>query len=243
MKPSLFVASSVDGLPIAYAVQQNLERDAEVTVWSQGIFEPTATALTSLLRSLPAFSFGTFVFHPDDVVRLRSVEALAVRDNVLFELGLFIGAHGPERCFIVAPRDMADFHWPTDLLGHRPLEYDSSRHDGNHRAALGPACQEIREVIQRLGSAPVDAAPPSGSPLEEGDQKVVLAAWLGDAHLDKLIIYADLDRELRLNPGTTKRYIKELAGTRRYAAKHEGPNTILFEYVPEPPRRSPYGSF
>lgn len=151
MKPKIFVGSSVEALGVAYAIQQNLEHDAEVTVWDQSIFDLTSYTLEALMKVLDEFDFGVFVFLADDIVRIRKRQFHAARDNVVFELGLFIGRLGKERSFIVVPRNQRDFHLPTDLIGLTPATFDPDRSDENLRAALGPACHAIRNAIRRLG--------------------------------------------------------------------------------------------
>jgi hypothetical protein len=147
MKKRIFIASSVEGLDVAYHVQENLEYNFEVTVWSQGIFELTRSKLESLCNSLRKFDAAIFVFTPDDDVVIRDKKESKVRDNVLFELGLFLGGLGRECCFILQPRSANELSLPTDLLGVTPATYDDKREDGNLGAALGPPCNKIRKAI------------------------------------------------------------------------------------------------
>jgi hypothetical protein len=152
MRPALFIASSRESLDLAYAVQMNLEDCSAPTVWDQDAFLPAGTILDQLIRSLEKYQFGVFLFSPTDVVRIREREQLAPRDNVVFELGLFIGRLGLERNFIICPSGAA-LRLPSDLLGLVPATYDSTRPPGEYRAALGPACHSIRLAIQRVLAA------------------------------------------------------------------------------------------
>lgn len=89
------------------------------------------------------------VLSPDDDVESRSAKAQAPRDNVVFELGLFIGALGPERTYMVRPVGV-DLKLPTDLAGITYLSY-RARQDGNMGAALSGVTIDIIDAITRLG--------------------------------------------------------------------------------------------
>ncbi|HEX5736266.1 MAG TPA: TIR domain-containing protein [Blastocatellia bacterium] len=164
MKPSLFIASSSEAIRLANAVQQNLRRQVEATVWDQGVFGLSSAAIDSLIETLKQSDFGVFIFSPDDIVRIRGQESQVARDNVVFELGLFIGHLGKERCFILVPDDSTDFHLPTDLAGITPATYETDRRDKNIRAATGPACEEIRDAIRKQGFLTEERAIPEGAP-------------------------------------------------------------------------------
>lgn len=150
MKPKVFIGSSREGLPIANAIHTNLTRQAECTVWANGVFQLSANTLSDLIRVLRDSDFGIFIFSPDDLTIMRDALNSAVRDNVIFELGLFIGRLGAERCFFLVPEDSADLRLPSDLAGITPGVYESGRSDGNWMAALNPACMQITLQMDKL---------------------------------------------------------------------------------------------
>lgn len=80
-----------------------LDHDAEVTVWHQGVFGPSGGSLESLVEMAPTFDFAVLVLTPDDVVTKRDKSKNAPRDNVLLELGLFIGILGEGSLFCSSP--------------------------------------------------------------------------------------------------------------------------------------------
>lgn len=150
-KPRVFIGSSVEGLHIANAIQLLLEYAAEPTVWNQGVFEATSNTLDDLIELLDSIDFAVFVFSPDDVSKIRKQRFSVARDNVIFEMGLFIGRLGKKRVFYIIPRHREKFHLPSDLIGVNALDYDNQRTDANIQAALGSPCTKITERVNKLG--------------------------------------------------------------------------------------------
>lgn len=154
MKPKIFIGSSVEGIDVAYAIQENLEYVAEITVWDQGVFELSSTAMHDLICEINQSDFAIFVFHPDDYASIRSYETMIVRDNVVFESGLFIGKLGLDRVFLVKPRGRTGdipLRIATDLAGITIGTYQDDRMDGRLKAALGPFCNQVRKKVRDLG--------------------------------------------------------------------------------------------
>ena len=150
LDPALFIGSSSEGEAIARELQAEVDEQCEPTVWSQDIFQPSGTPFHELLRTADNTDFAALVLTPDDSVVSRGHERPAARDNVIFELGLFLGALGPQRVFIIRPRGQ-DLRLPSDLAGVTVLDYNPRRRDGNLRAAIGPAATTIRNRISIEG--------------------------------------------------------------------------------------------
>ena len=148
MAPQVFVASSTESLRFAEAIQQNLEPDLEVTVWKQGIFSANRATIDSLLSELGKFDLAIFIFSADDVTLMRDQTKQTSRDNVVFELGMFIARIGKDRTFVLTPHGVPDFHLPTDLVGIRPLTFYPNR--DNPHSAVGAACTEVRRAAKAL---------------------------------------------------------------------------------------------
>ena len=151
MSTRVFIGSSKESIAVAHSLHEALEtRDGSIepTVWPQGVFQISKTTIESLMVAIEEFDAAVFVLAPDDVTKLRGVKVPTVRDNVVFELGLFMGKLGRDRCFVVKPKDVDDLHLPTDLLGMTAARYNPNRRDKNLVAALGSASNQI---VCRLG--------------------------------------------------------------------------------------------
>lgn len=148
--PRLFIGSSSESYDVASACNACLDRKVEVTIWDK-IFNSGGDTLTSLTNKAKDVDFALFIFRPEDLTVMRDNPKPTVRDNVIFELGLFIGALGKERCFILKPRN-EDLHMPTDLLGINVNDYDPDRSDGDLESAVNAACTRFLKQINELGS-------------------------------------------------------------------------------------------
>lgn len=144
---SIFIGSSSEGLDVAEAIGVQLQAHGEVTIWKDGVFSLSLGTLENLINKLDYFDFGILVVTPDDIITSHNITSRAPRDNVMFELGLFMGRLGRDRTFIVCS-DNAALKLPTDLAGISISSYRSNRQDGNLIAALNPPCAIIKKEIR-----------------------------------------------------------------------------------------------
>ena len=145
----VFIGSSRESLDIANALQLGLARDPFiVTVWTNGVFGPSEFPIEALERVATESDFAILVLGPDDRVISRKRKNFAPRDNVIFELGLFIGAAGRLRVFLLIPEGL-DVKIPTDVLGVIPVRYSADT--SNNSSRLERACSEIRSAIVLRG--------------------------------------------------------------------------------------------
>lgn len=150
--PIVFIGSSIEGLRIARAIVEGLKFDKVVPkLWSTpGLFSAGGATLDTLMKEVEIADFAVFVFGPDDKITSRDVEYQAPRDNVIFELGLFMGRLDRERAFIVKEHG-GDIKIPTDLLGITPATY-LHKPGQDMATTVEPLCNEIRRVVERLGA-------------------------------------------------------------------------------------------
>jgi CAP12/Pycsar effector protein, TIR domain len=148
-RPSVFVGSSSESLREAGLVQLLLGPFCEVELWTQGVFGLTHGSLESLVLALPRFDFAILLLASEDLRISREVVSQVARDNVLFELGLFVGGLGRERTFMIYDQDRPPT-LPSDLAGVTAATF-RRQPNGNLEAAFGPPCTRILNAIERIG--------------------------------------------------------------------------------------------
>lgn len=133
--PRLFIGSSSESRPIVEILAEELKDDAEVIPWTDPrTFPPTEYFTTSLLRAAASFDFGLFLFEPDDEVQSRERVSAVPRDNVVFELGLFMSHLGLKRAFPMVPRGRVKML--SDLAGFQPIVYEEPENAAELKALI-----------------------------------------------------------------------------------------------------------
>jgi predicted nucleotide-binding protein len=147
--PRLFIGSSKESLEAAEGVRETLKRVACVTLWSKGVFGPGKFTLEALEEQGQKVDFAVMVFGPDDVIFSRGRRFEGPRDNVILEMGLFTGALGRKRAFVVAPHGR-ELKIPSDLLGVNFVRYTVDRKQPL-AVTIRAACEDLRKVIREEG--------------------------------------------------------------------------------------------
>ena len=138
--PRIFLGSSAQQTKLLQAIARGLQDVADVEPWST-TFNPGRSTLDRLVELSREVDFAAFVFAQDDWTTTDTSKPgqASPRDNVVFEAGLFGGALGIRRTFILHANGSK---LPSDLLGLTSVRYDP---------AASPA--EVRAINQKLRKA------------------------------------------------------------------------------------------
>jgi CRP/FNR family cyclic AMP-dependent transcriptional regulator len=149
-KVHVFIMSSTEALPIARVVQSTFASESfSVVLWSDGVFTASSYAMEILEKAVDASDFGIVIAQPDDLLNIRGEARSVPRDNVIFEIGFFMGRLGRKRTLLLEPLG-AKVKLPTDLSGLMTIGYQYGNL-GDLPSLLDPVCNQIRKIIHDLG--------------------------------------------------------------------------------------------
>jgi hypothetical protein len=144
-KPRIFLGSSGEQATLLRAIARGLSEVADVEPWTT-TFNPGRSTLERLVELSHEVDFAAFVFAQDDWTTSGASESgqASPRDNVVFEAGLFGGALGIRRTFILHANGSK---LPSDLLGLTSVRYDPDTTPAKVRAIN----QKLRKAIETEG--------------------------------------------------------------------------------------------
>jgi hypothetical protein len=121
-KINVFIGGSSEALNVAKKVGEILTDSGKfnVVIWNKDTFTYNESFLSSLIKASLIYDFGIFVASSDDLALIRKNVNEIPRDNVIFEYGLFLGALGNKKTFLLQ-EDTCKL--PTDLLGYTTPRY------------------------------------------------------------------------------------------------------------------------
>jgi predicted nucleotide-binding protein with TIR-like domain len=147
MKPRIFLGSSGKQTKLLQALTRGLAEVADVEPWT-AVFNPGVSTLDRLVELTHQVDFAAFLFAQDDWTSNTSDAGApgqaSPRDNVVFEAGLFGGALGMRRTFILHARGAK---LPTDLLGLTVVRYPEALTPADMRAVN----DKLRKAIEDEG--------------------------------------------------------------------------------------------
>ncbi len=166
-KARVFVGSSSEGRGAAVKVAEALEAAGMRALLWCDFFRTKDPPLQELDRRAADADGAILVGSADDRLQSRDESYEQMRDNVLFEYGLFAGHLGRHRCILLMP-DRPQFRIPSDFLGVAGFEWYSDE-------TLSDVVQGVPKRLS-AGFAADGFHPPS---LQERCRRILLlAAWV-----------------------------------------------------------------
>ena len=150
-KPAIFIGSSSNHLTVAKAMAECLKRrNYAPRVWDDdGLFKQNESTFDGLLRISTEVDFAVFIWGASDLIRTKRQSIPSPRDNVVWETGLFLGALGKDRVFMVVDKTVS-LKIPTDYSGITRAYYEGWPKGTSGISAVSSVCKVIdRSVRQR----------------------------------------------------------------------------------------------
>ncbi|MBQ6288282.1 MAG: nucleotide-binding protein [Clostridia bacterium] len=128
----IFIGSSVEEVKTAVMIGSWLEKEGiDVNVWNEvGIFTPGQYSLDDLIKQTKEVDAAVFIFSGDDRTWYRHDIVNSVRDNILFEFGLFCGELSFEKVAIVTKGSPK---LASDLSGITYINLDTGKNTAQER--------------------------------------------------------------------------------------------------------------
>ena len=118
-KSQVFIASSSRTLNLATCLASELNKDKDfiqARVWSEVSANLQGVTIIEMLEKIShSYDFAIIILGRDDLLMTQAGPIPKARDNCIFEAGMFFGAIGRERCFLLNSVSQDDL--PSDLGG------------------------------------------------------------------------------------------------------------------------------
>lgn len=150
-KPRIFIASSSDQIGVATRIAAALKEPSEWTihVWDKS-FRFSDSYIESLENELELADFAVVVLTGDDAANVHKTAVVLPRDNVIFELGLFIGRLGRSRCFFFVDAESGT-KIASDLSGVKPVSFYPDAVTTDHKPSLKTRVKLVKKQLRELG--------------------------------------------------------------------------------------------
>jgi hypothetical protein len=153
-KSKIYIASSKRALLLAEKLCEKLQEPyCEADLWSNVIKKnPGKPNIEILEEAIKSYDFAVILLVQDDVTGWGTDDMLKVRDDCIFEAGLFMASLGRGRCFLLSGAPKNDL--PADLGGIDPLffqEPDDLTDRSLCDLAMERVCGRIKDKVQPVG--------------------------------------------------------------------------------------------
>jgi len=152
IKQTVFLGSSGEATWLAKEIEGALRSSKSIVLdaWYHfGSWDAGRATLEVLEDRLQQADFAILVLSEDDLIQSRgSAPTPSPRDNVLLELGLFMGRLGRNRAFFLFPKS-GGIKIPSDLYGITGFPYEIEDRSRS-QSEISPICTDIEKKIQAI---------------------------------------------------------------------------------------------